>query len=157
MARIEKAFVSDDGVAIIRCPYCSVARKVSVEKFRGKKHTVKLRCSCQKSFVTQLDFRKNYRKMTDLQGTYRITSSVAAGGGPMKVTNLSMSGIGFSVSGVHNIKVGQTAHVDFVLDNRKSTRINKEVVIKTVNANHIGCEFVSHQAFEKDFGFYLQP
>ena len=75
----------------------------------------------------------------------------------MTVINLSKDGIGFSVSGMHNIRVGQTANVDFVLDNRKSTRITKEVVIKTIDNNRIGCEFLSHQAFEKDFGFYLQP
>lgn len=154
---MEKSFVSDDGVAIIRCPHCATARKVSVDKFRGKKHTVKLRCNCGESFITQLDFRRNYRKTTELQGTYRITSNGAGGGGPMTVVNLSKNGIGFSVSGMHNIKVGQTASVDFILDNRKSTRINKDVVIKTVDSNRIGCEFLSHQAFEKDFGFYLQP
>ena len=58
---------------------------------------------------------------------------------------------------MHNLKIGQKALIDFVLDNNKSTRLSKEVEIRSVTDNYIGCQFVSHQVFEKDLGFYLQP
>jgi len=156
IARSEKIFVSNEGSAMISCPRCGKTKQVAVGKYCGKKHTIKVRCSCNTSFLAYLEFRRNYRKPTDLSGTYRIISD-GAGGGTVSIKNISRGGIGFSVSGRHNIEIGQKALVDFVLDNRKSSRVSKEVIVRSVTNNHIGCQFVSHQPFEKDLGFYLQP
>ncbi len=87
---------------------------------------------------------------------YRIISE-GGGGGSASIHNVSRGGLGFTVSGTHNIQIGQKALIDFVLDNHKSTRLSKEVEIKAVKDNYIGCEFISHQPFEKELGFYLQP
>ncbi|THB74625.1 MAG: hypothetical protein D6B25_13110 [Desulfobulbaceae bacterium] len=156
MKRSEKIFVADSGKATICCADCGITKQVPVQRYRGKKHTLKIRCSCGSSFPVHLEFRKAYRKSTELDGVYRIISN-GGGGGAASIQNISKDGIGFSVSGVHAIKVGQKAMINFVLDNRKSTRINKEVVVRSVTKNRIGCQFSDHQPFEKDLGFYLQP
>ena len=153
--RPEKVFVSN-GTATISCPNCRKAKRLTVDRYCGKNHTVKVRCTCETSFLAYLEFRKHYRKPTELKGVYRITSE-GGGGGSVSIHNLSRDGIGFTVSGMHRIKTGQKALIDFVLDNNKSTRLIKEVEIKSVRNNYIGCQFVSHQPFEKDLGFYLQP
>ena len=153
----QKIFVSDSGFATITCPKCRQARQVSMARYRGKKHTMKVRCTCGHDFLTAFEFRRHYRKQTDLGGTYRILSTGAAGGGPIAIHNISRGGIGFSVSGTHNLQVGHRAQVDFLLDNRKQSRMQKTVVIRTIRQNHIGCQFEENQAFEKDLGFYLQP
>ena len=152
---MERIKVSEKGTAILVCPHCGSKKNVSVDKFKGTKHTIKPRCSCGESFVTHLNFRSTKRKKTDLQGSYNITSN-GGGQGAAAITSLSKNGIGFSVSGMHDIKVGQTGLIDFVLDNRKSTRLSKEVIIQSVTKNRIGCLFSPHQPFEKDFEFYLQ-
>lgn len=75
----------------------------------------------------------------------------------MQVRNISRSGVGFSVSGVHNITVGQQAVLNFTLDNKKQTKLVKKVVIRAIRDNFIGCEFLDQTQIGKDLGFYLQP
>ena len=151
----EKVFVSNN-TATISCPMCGRTKRLTVARYCGRKHTIKVRCNCDTSFLAYLEFRRHYRKPTELQGFYRITSE-GGGGGSASIHNVSRGGLGFTVSGKHNIRIGQKALIDFVLDNHKSTRLSKEVEIRAVNDNYIGCEFISHQPFEKDLGFYLHP
>lgn len=151
-----KSFVKDDGQTSISCPSCGVVRAVSVDKFRHKQHLLNVRCKCLENFNVQLEFRKHFRKPTDLTGLYSILPP-DAGGGRMVVKNISRSGVGFSVSGVHSVEIGQKATLKFTLDNRKQTELFKEVIVKAVNSNYIGCRFVANQAFEKELGFYLRP
>lgn len=73
------------------------------------------------------------------------------------MVNLSLSGARFEVKGLHDLKVGQKGSLVFTLDNRKETILYKQVVIKTVKDNLIGCEFVEDQAYRKELGFYLLP
>lgn len=152
----EKIFVSDDGLVTITCPECGLTRQARVDQYRGSKHTIKVNCSCGESFAIHLEFRRTYRKKTELRGTYRILSN-NGGGGQATIQDISRTGIGFTVSGHHSLKPGQHALIDFTLDNRKQSRLQKEVIVRTVVANRIGCEFANQQAFEKDLGFYLQP
>lgn len=153
--RSEKVFVSK-GTATISCPNCGKTKRIPVDRYSGRKHTIKARCNCDTAFLASLEFRKHYRKSTELKGIYRITSE-GGGGGSASIHNVSRRGLGFTVSGMHNLKIGQKALIDFVLDNHKSTRLSKEIEIRSVTDNYIGCQFVSHQVFEKDLGFYLQP
>jgi len=150
-----KVFVSENGLATITCPYCNITRQTPVGHYCGKKHQIKAQCTCGESFLLQLEFRKNYRKPTKLEGTYRIVSK-GAGGGFATVHDISRNGIGFTVTNPHNIEVGQKVELSFSLDNRKATRLLKEVIIRSVKGDQIGCEFLGSQAFEKDLGFYLQ-
>ena len=75
----------------------------------------------------------------------------------MQVNNISRSGVDFSVSGLHNIKLDQKIVITFRLDNRKETEINKQVIVRRIRENNIGCEFVEQSQIGKDLGFYLRP
>jgi hypothetical protein len=81
----------------------------------------------------------------------------AVGGGKIKVINLSLSGACFEVRGIHDLQIGQMGSLHFTLDNRKETVLFKKVIIKIVNGNRIGCEFLEERAYEKELGFYLLP
>ncbi len=151
-----KAFVNDSGMASISCPACGLVREASVAKFRNQKHVLAVKCKCGVSFKIHLEFRKFFRKNTDLEGVYTILPP-DAGGGRVQIKNISRTGIGFSVSGRHTIQIGQNAKLKFTLDNRKNTTLDKFVIIKSVDDNYIGCAFVEDQDFEKELGFYLRP
>lgn len=151
-----KAFVNDNGVTALACPVCGLVRPTSVSKFRNKRHVLSVKCKCNESFKVHLEFRKHFRKKTDLVGLYSLLPP-AAGGGRVKIQNISRSGIGFSISGRHSIKVGNLAKLIFTLDNRNSTELDKQITIKSISENYIGCEFIENQAFEKELGFYLRP
>lgn len=154
---IQKAFVKDNDIASIRCPKCDLVKDIGVGKFRDTRHTLKTKCSCGNIFVIALDFRKHYRKPTNIDGMYTLTSPPTNGGGRMQVVNISRSGVGFSISGHHNINVGQKASLRFTLDNKKKTELCKEVIIRSIRGNQIGCEFLDKNEIGKDLGFYLQP
>jgi hypothetical protein len=153
---VQKCFVNAEGIAIIKCPQCEVIKHLPGAEFRGRQHTLKVRCTCDYAWNILLDFRRHYRKKTELSGAY-VLDPPASGGGRLTVLNISRSGVGFSVKGIHEIKTGQKARLQFTLDNRKQTHIDKHVVIKAVRGSYIGCEFTEDRAFEKDLGFYLQP
>jgi hypothetical protein len=149
-----RAFVSDNGLATITCPNCGLTKQVPVANYCGKRQTVKVRCRCKESFSTQLDFRQSHRKRADLSGIYQILND--RGGGIASIRDISKDGIGFTVSGTHNVKVGQKIQLVFSLDDRKQTPLQKQAVVRSVHKNRIGCEFSRMQAFEKDLGFYLR-
>ena len=141
---------------MIVCPTCDTAKAISVAQFRNRQHLIKVKCKCGNVFKVHLEFRRHFRKPTDLEGTYDLTPP-AIGGGKIKVINLSLTGACFEVRGIHDMKIGQKGSLVFTLDNRKQTILFKQVVIVTVNGNRIGCEFVEDRAFEKELGFYLLP
>jgi hypothetical protein len=152
----QKSFVKSGDQATIVCPECNSAKIIAVRQFRQRLHMLKVKCRCGYSFKVQLEFRRHYRKTTDLQGTYDLIPP-AIGGGKAKVINLSLSGACFEIRGVHDLKIGQKGVLIFTLDNRKETVLTKNIFIKTVTGNRIGIEFVDDRAFEKDLGFYLRP
>lgn len=151
-----KSFVKSGNEATIICPKCNLAKTISVTQFRNRQHLLKVKCKCGNRFKIQLEFRRHYRKDTDLTGTYELKTP-ATGGGLVKISNLSLSGVCFLVRGIHNIKTGQRGTLNFTLDNRKQTVLFKNVIIRSVDKGRIGCEFVDDQAFEKELGFYLRP
>ena len=146
--------VNDDDVARIDCPACLAVKSSAVSKFRNVRHAVTVKCRCGNTFQVMFEFRKSYRKPTDLNGTYALTPP-ESGTSQMKIKNLSLTGLCFEVTGLHDIRVGLKAMLTFTLDDRKKTRINKQVTIRSVRGGVIGVEFHQDQAFEKDLGFYL--
>lgn len=150
-----KAFVNDGDETTLVCPKCSTAKTLSVRQFRHHLQLLKAKCNCGHSFRVQLEFRRHYRKPTELPGTYDL-SQPAFGGGAAKIVNLSLSGACFEVRGMHDLKIGQKGMLVFTLDNRKKTVVSKNVIIRTVNGNRIGSEFIDDRAFDKDLGFYLR-
>ena len=151
-----KSFVKAEDEAMIVCPVCDSAKAISVRRFRHRLHLINVKCKCGHLFKVQLEFRRHFRKDTDLEGMYDLASP-AVGGGKVKVINLSLVGACFEVRGIHDLQIGQHGSLVFTLDNKQETVLFKKVVIKTVNANRIGCEFVRDRAYEKELGFYLLP
>lgn len=148
-----RAFVTDEGTAAIVCPNCGMTKQIPVAEYRGNKHSIKIRCRCQQTFTIDLEFRQSHRKATNLNGFYEITSG---GGGRAVIKDLSKNGLGFMVSGIHGVRVGQKVQINFALDDLKETPLKKTTVVRSVHQNRIGCEFRKDQAFEKDLGFYLR-
>lgn len=101
-SREQRTFVKDGDISVIVCPTCGIAKEFDVGKYRNVMHTLKVNCRCGVSFKVLLDFRQSYRKPTNLSGTYAMIAP-AAGGGLMLVKNVSLTGIGFEISGHHSI------------------------------------------------------
>ena len=155
--KVQKSFVKTNDTASIQCPKCARVKNISVAKYRSTRHTLKTRCSCDNTFLVALDFRRHYRKPTNIIGVYTIIGSPGSGGGQMQVENISRSGVGLSVSAHHSVVVGQKALLNFRLTDKKQTELTKKVVVRRVNSNKIGCEFINQSQIGKNLGFFLQP
>ncbi|MBU1568420.1 MAG: PilZ domain-containing protein [Proteobacteria bacterium] len=152
----QKSFVKSGDEATIICPQCNSAKIIAVRQFRHRLHRLIVKCRCGYSFKVQLEFRRHYRKPTDLPGIYDPVPP-AVSGGKAKVINLSLSGACFELRGVHDLQIGQKGVLVFTLDNRKESVLTKSIFIRSISGNRIGGEFVEDRAFDKELGFYLRP
>ncbi len=75
----------------------------------------------------------------------------------MNVIDVSRNGLKLQlVSGAQrNFQVGEKLLVEFQLNDQTKSHLKKEVVVKTVNRQFIGTEFVSDNFYENALGFYL--
>ncbi len=150
-----KAYVQDDDCITITCPVCNQPACLKVESFRNKCQTFKVRCACKAVFKVKVDYRRFYRKPTEIPGIYK--SLIPPGpGGEIMVINLSKGGIGFKAFTGHGIREGATLQVSFELDDKKRTYLQKKVNVQNINGDVIGCRFSDPDLFEKALGFYLQ-
>ncbi|RWX49005.1 PilZ domain-containing protein [Candidatus Electrothrix marina] len=150
------AHVLPDDTTSITCPSCSRVRRISVKKYIKTSHSVTARCACKTKFTIHLDFRHYYRKETNLPGLWKKASSAVHGWQNMRIKNLSRGGLGFRLSGQHQLEEKQILLVEFHLDGRKKTKIVQKVRVCTVDEGYIGCKFVDVDFYdEKELGFYL--
>ena len=161
-----KASVSADGKIALHCPNCGLIKQVSVKKFKGEKHTLKVRCRCRHLMTVDLDFRQKYRKSTNLHGEYAILTHEDQRKEMLEeplfhkclVANVSLTGLGLVVSG-HGLKVGDELRIRFTLDDRKKSKMDRTVKVRVIEKNYIGCEFIddAYYQYDKTLGFYLMP
>ncbi len=150
-----KVFVDKGGHAGIICPHCEKNHDVSVGKFKGSKHNLVTKCTCQKQFKVELNFRQFYRKNVKFVGEFMNISNGSSHWYTMTVTNLSMIGLRFKVIGSSNVENGHQLRVKFTLDNQKATGIDKEVTVISIDDDLYGGEFFN-QDYQKELGFYLR-
>ena len=154
--RMQKAYVNEDGITVLKCPFCSHARTVSVASFREKKKVIRVRCSCQESYAVALELRRLYRKSTSLKGSY-INLSRNNESGAMIVKDISMGGIGFETLDKRDIEPEDELVVTFTLDDTHSSVIKKQVLVKIIKERFVGCEFRYAHEDDKALVFYLLP
>lgn len=171
-----KVFVNTANNAVIVCPRCGFRRSSQVAQFKGAKHTLKVRCTCNHHFVVHLDFRKNYRKETDLDATYLKKDVDLAGyyvnlsqgddwdasrvdkqAVNCKIKNISLGGIGLQPMGLHMIKEEDALRVCFRLDDAKRSTVDRSIVVVSVSKNLVGCRFTETLERDQALGFYLMP
>ncbi len=150
-----KAFVRTDGTVTITCPVCKTSKNATVAQFRNKKHTIDVNCICKTPFTVTLDFRMHYRKKVDLPGAYQIVTPAGAGRGAVRIKNISMSGVGFTVTMIGGLEKGQIVELDFKLADRKQTRMVRQARILTIDNGYLGCQFSDNDPYERDLGYFL--
>lgn len=151
-----KVYIRDNDTATFVCPSCGAVKHFDAARYRQQRHTLSVRCRCQHVFSVLLDFRRYFRKQTNLQGTYEIISEGGVGGGMIHISNISRGGIGFTVSGVHRIEKDQLLQIEFQLNDKNKTVLKKQAVVRAVKDNNVGCEFKCNADLDKALGFFLQ-
>lgn len=167
----QKIYASQNETAVIECPKCQTRKTVPVGQYKGTKFLMKVKCACSHVFEIEVCFRKYYRKSTNLDGNYHNSKSTFEGhyqslSESKKVSpevincvisDLSFGGVSMKIMGRHLLEVGSKLLLTFHLDNSKKTLIQKKVVVKRIDGNIVGAEFVDTPKLDPELGFYLMP
>lgn len=151
-----KLFIEDDNTVTISCAHCEKTKTVDASRLKG--HTkVRLKCTCGNFSTYQIEKRKQYRKKTDLRGTYRViqTKTDPPNSGVMTVVNISKKGVRMKFSAFPWVDIGDIININVHLDDKNKSFIDRDVVVQNIEPPHIGAFF--HRPHESDsaIGFYL--
>jgi hypothetical protein len=155
---MEKVFIASNNTATFVCPNCENTTTVDVTKYVKieKKVTVKVKCRCGHRFSAELEKRKKYRKKTDLPGSYTyIGKDGSRDKGIMVVQDISSTGFKLRLNVPRDFKAGDRLKVEFTLDDKRRTPIEKKVIVQNVNQNYVGVAFSPNEPDDPALGFYL--
>ena len=161
-------FVTSSNEIMISCPSCYYSKLTSLANIICHQQLLRIKCKCKTIFHVELEFRQKKRKNTNLSGFYCIPSQENDWGRipdwsqgmhvrtvNCTIKNLSMNGVGFVTLNRHNIKEDDRLVVKFMLDNAVRLLIEKNVMVRFVNDNFIGCEFLEEEKNDSSLGFYV--
>lgn len=151
---MQKVYLRHNNTAVVKCPNCGIEKTVNAAKLKKRGKSFKLRCTCRSVFRVSFEFRKAYRKRNNLEGYY-ATISESKQYGKMRVEDISLLGIGFTTLHTNRLKKGDGINVEFTLDDKRHSKIEKNAVVRWVKDKHIGCQFTETDQYDKDLGFYL--
>ena len=133
--------VQEDGTVPTTCPACGAILPFASDAFQSKNRSVEVQCPCGKTFTALAEFRKAYRRDVDLHGTYaRLPLENETG--QVRIQNLSMTGVGFSLEGDHCLSGSDALKLRMVFD--KGDHSDVQVVAEVVhisNNGYAGCRF----------------
>lgn len=156
---VETVYITGGSTAMFRCPHCQRTKCVDVSTFGEFKPPLKfkVKCPCGQTTVSVLEMRRRYRKDTNLAGTYvHYVDGQPKGKGPVRIKDLSTSGMKLLITGSETFAVGDLLKISFQLDDPPRSQIQKKVVIRNITPPVIGTEFAPTETIDKALGFYLR-
>lgn len=126
-------------------PYCPYSDILSDEQHRKQ--------SIQNSKKDVLHRRHQFRKNVCLNG--KVVNNRNLEEDDVLINDLSFDGINFSPIDLWDFYKGDTAYLEFRLNNKNRSKIETYVKIKHITHKKIGGEFVSRPRLDADLGFYI--
>jgi len=138
----DKIFVNVENIAEFKCQ-CGATRAEDMTAQQSLGKAIKTKCTCKCGhvfFVTVImEKRKYYRKDTNLPGQFHTVDNKISG--LMTVKNVSLSGLRFKLNESKGLKVGDRVVVEFTLDDKQRSTIQKEAEIRSMKDLNMDCEF----------------
>jgi len=154
----QKIYITSKQMATFSCPQCNRSKTVDVSKYAtiDKMVKVNIKCPCGHAYKAILEKRRQYRKETNLPGTYvHFIDGQPQNRGLMTVKDLSTAGMKLRLNVKQNFTIGDQMRVEFHLDDAHRTLIKKTVIIRNQRDQFIGVELAPFEAVDKALGFYL--
>ncbi len=152
----QKIYVNTDGTASFICPHCGDSKTTNVSRYKDLKEPLRVKCVCKEYYEVHLEFRRSYRKPTELKGKYKKTGDREFWK-PMTVKNISAGGCGFTIRTTPKLEIGEVIHVEFVLDDGKDSKVSKRATIRVLEDKYLGTQFVTQPGtYDAALGFYLR-
>jgi hypothetical protein len=156
----QTVFISSNNTATFRCPQCGKAKTADVSRYATteKKISVNCTCVCGHQFRCRLEKRKQYRKGSDLPGKFTFRGEDGSEDtGLVKVVDLSTTGLKLKLNVPRGFPIGARLLVEFCLDDRKRTPMEKQVIVRNVSGLYVGASFLPNELDDPALGFYLMP
>jgi predicted RNA-binding Zn-ribbon protein involved in translation (DUF1610 family) len=154
----QKVFITSNNTATFVCPQCGNASVADVAKYASidRRVTVNCKCICGHNFKVSLEKRRQYRKATDLPGEYSYElPNGNVDKGIMRVVDISSNGLKLKLSVERQFTGGERLRVEFHLDDKRRTFIDKQVIVRNVKKNLVGTSFAPNEGDDPALGFYL--
>lgn len=154
----QKVFITSKNTATFVCPECGNSTIADVTKYAALSNAVnvKCKCNCGNTFTVTLEKRRQYRKTSDLPGYYyHLMPNGETDKGIMRVVDISSNGLKLKLNVERKFKGGDKLRVEFHLDDKRHTFIEKEVIVRNVHQNLVGTSFAPNQGDDPALGFYL--
>lgn len=152
-----KVFVQPDNTATVYCRWCNKTKEIDVSRFKGHVNC-KVKCSCGKISRVQLEFRSQFRKKTELRGSYRMIDKEGkpVDAGAMTVVELSRKGVRMEIRELPlDMAPGDLVNIRFNLDDNVQTRIDRNVIVKNIHPPYVGATFHRPTDTDNRIGYYL--
>lgn len=139
----QKYFVSRNTTVPIRCLACGKIRNVSVDHLKGKKHTLRVTCTCAHTFEVHLEFRQDYRQKSHLIGSIRSPSSPRERAHRCVIADHSNGGLLLQMTEVVSIKPEDRLIVSYRPDSSFPREIERVLCVRHCFPGRcIGCSFI---------------
>ncbi len=154
----EKVYIAQNNMATFICPKCKKTTTADVTSYAKleKKIRVKCRCICGHNYISILEKRKKYRKLVNLPGGYAfIDAKGREEKGTLIVEDISATGLKLKLNIKPGFKIEDMLTVEFRLNDRRKTEIQKKVIVKNIKDIYVGTAFTRSGLNDPALGFYL--
>ncbi len=141
-----RVFISDKNITTIVCPKCnnSVTRNLGDVRRIQKAIRIKCQCSCGHEYKVLLERRKHFRKQTNLGGRYLFQSENGnVKKGLIRVLDISQTGLKFKTNSKPELEPGDEITIEFLLNDKAGSKIEKDCVVKRVKGFRVGVAFLT--------------
>jgi hypothetical protein len=148
----EKIFLTKNAEAIVLCPECGKTKMMDFERFINTDREIKLKitCKCSHVFPVILERRRHVRKQVDFYGGLINGNKKYS----IAVIDISRMGLKLRTKEVLDLNPDDKVVVEFILDDIGRSKVSKDVIIRKIDKEYIGAEFLSQSHYDK-FGTYL--
>ena len=152
-----RVFLNEHCQGTFICPACgnSVIKSLGDQIHGGSAVRIKCKCKCGHVFPAVIEQRHFFRKPSDFMGgfTYR------GGNGPpqkgvIRITDISQSGMQFSLTEAPSFRVGDRLSIEFRLNDKDQTRVLEDGTVLRIQHRNVGLRFDSPERYGK-LGQYL--
>lgn len=154
---IIRVVLNDQKEGLFFCPACRNCICKDLSKVANIKTAIRIKCKCKCGHVfrAMIERRQSFRKSVTLVGMCLYLDGHGKTNKQLiKILDISMTGLQFSVNSLPKFKVGDTAIVDFRLDDTERTKIQEKVAILRISSKRVGLKFESKGLIGK-LGLYL--
>ncbi len=140
----KRVFVNARGEGTFICPACDKGVIRDLSDFTQNPSAVRLKCKCACGHVYRVlvDRRDHFRKPVNLMGRFFFkTSQGQPSQGLIKILDISLTGLRFSMNSAPLFKVGDNLTVEFTLDDGDRTLVREMGTVRRIQGETVGLSF----------------